>query len=69
MKFCEHLSGKVKETVEWKVQHADCLKDGDAFSSEPFPHPSGTWFWLVCLCGAKHLCDEHDRPAPATIIN
>ena len=59
MKFTEHLAGKVKTTDEWKAEHARCLvADGDAFTSEPFPHPSGDWFWLVCLCGAKHLCDE-----------
>ena len=67
MKFTEHLAGKVQTTAAWKAEHEPCLAaDGDAFTTEPFKHPDGTWFWLVCLCGAKHLCNEADRPPART---
>jgi hypothetical protein len=65
MKFSEHLAGRVKSTAEWKAEHTRCLADGDTFTHEPFVPPrTCRWYWLRCLCGAKHLCDEHDRPAP-----
>jgi hypothetical protein len=65
MRFCESLSEKVKTTEEWKAEHAEHVDAELPFASEPFPHPSGTWFWLVCPCGAKHLCDEaKERPQP-----
>lgn len=31
------------------------------FARETFNHPSGTWYWLVCPCGAKLL--THDKAA------
>lgn len=61
MRFCEHLTGKVMTTAEWVAKHTPCLAEGETFTREPFPHPSGTWFWRVCICGAKHLCDGGDE--------
>lgn len=61
VKFTEHLTGKVMTTAEWRATHAACLADGETFTREPFQHPSGSWFWLVCICGAKHLCDVDDE--------
>jgi hypothetical protein len=47
-------------TVAWVEDHRAHDSDG-VFGREPFPHPDGTWVWLVCRCGAKHLTD---KPGP-----
>ncbi len=49
--FCLKLAGRTMDTDAWMTQHRN---HGD-LTQEPFPHPSGKWFWLVCECGAKHL--------------
>lgn len=52
--FHERLKGKVIKTDDWVEKHRPHLKD-EKFNSEPFPHPSGRWIWIVCKCKAKHL--------------
>lgn len=68
MKDCtsRKLDARVAPTAAWRARHLPHLAAAVrqqpgaaiAFTREPFPHPSGTWFWLVCRCGAKHLCAE-----------
>jgi hypothetical protein len=55
-KFCEALEKKVKTPEEWHAEHD---AHGQA-TEEPFPHPSGDWFWLLCPCGAKYLTTRSD---------
>lgn len=43
---------RVLTTDHWRQKHAHC----GGTLREPFPHhPDGSWFWLVCACGARHL--------------
>jgi hypothetical protein len=50
-RFCDKLAAKVQPAETWDAKHAACGPK----TTEPFPHPSGKWYWLVCPCGAKHL--------------
>ena len=50
-KYCEALEKKVRTPESWHAEHDP---HGPA-TTEPFPHPSGDWHWLVCPCGAKYL--------------
>lgn len=49
------LNTATTPTAEWEQRHASHLAPGKEFAREPFNHPDGTWYWLVCPCGAKHL--------------
>ena len=51
MNTCEHIASRVLTTEAWLAKHRD---HGD-LTTEPYPHPSGKWHWLVCECGAKQL--------------
>lgn len=53
---CAGLAAKTVATDDWLAQHRN---HGD-LSTEPFDHPSGRWYWLVCECGAKHLTTDED---------
>ena len=56
--FSQRLRTRVRTTDDWQAQHRAHLDRPDrAFDRELFPHPSGTWFWLVCPCGARHLTE------------
>lgn len=50
--FCARLKSRTIPTADWIAQHA--THEG-AFKTEPFAHPSGRWYWLVCSCGMRHL--------------
>jgi len=53
---CQRLQARTIGTEAWRAQHLEHLRDPAlGFTVEDFPHPSGTWFWLICVCGAKHL--------------
>jgi len=54
---CRTLGGKVVLTPAWRAFHHTHLTTPD-FAREAFPHPSGTWYFLVCACGAKHLTSD-----------
>ena len=54
---CERIAAKVMPTAEWFAIH----NDHGVKAFEPFPHPSGKWFTLVCPCGAKHLTMTDDE--------
>lgn len=52
---------KVMTTAAWRMQHEHHLTDREPhFTKEEHPHPSGTWFKLVCPCGAKHLTNHEE---------
>lgn len=56
MENCDLLNGLVILDTAWREKHAGHLPAPAAdYAREKFNHPSGTWFWLVCPCGAKHL--------------
>lgn len=66
MKFTEHLTGRVQTTDQWKEDHARCLGPDEDFTTESYD-PAGTWVFVVCLCGAKHLVNLDEisgRPEP-----
>jgi hypothetical protein len=62
---CLALKGKTATTECWLAEHAT---HGDK-TVEAFPHPSGTWFWRVCPCGAKHLSAKEFDDGKATQID
>lgn len=50
---------RIQTTRTWRAKHREhLLEPGDSFNRLAFPHPSGSWYWLVCVCGAKHLTSE-----------
>jgi len=51
--------------AEWMARHLAHLGRSRQFSREPFIHPDGTWAWLVCPCGARHLICEAGGPEAA----
>lgn len=55
--FCAEMRAKTMPWADWKAKHAPHLhrRGGEEFEREPYPHPSGTWAWIVCPCGAKLL--------------
>jgi hypothetical protein len=58
MSNCDKLKDKVMTSDDWRAKHRPHLveyEETNGFKSEPFPHPSGEWYWIVCPCGAKHL--------------
>ena len=55
--FSQRLADRVVTTEAWVEVHREHDPDG-VFGREPFDHPSGTWVFLVCRCGAKHLTDK-----------
>jgi hypothetical protein len=58
-RFCRASSQRLLRPAEWIARHRDHQhQHGREFRREVFPHPSGTWFWLVCPCGAKLLTAE-----------
>ena len=57
---CRRLKARVMTVEDWLAKHRS---HGD-LTHEPFPeHPSGSWYWLVCACGAKHLIAKEDQEA------
>lgn len=50
-RYCNRLAAHVKTLEAWEAEHAE----HGGYTTEPFAHPSGNWFWLVCKCGAKYL--------------
>lgn len=58
MRFTEHLAAEVMTQEAWEALHKPCLAADEHFERAPFQHPDGNWFWLECLCGAKHLCSR-----------
>lgn len=59
VQFTEHLFGPTKTEAQWRAEHASCLAIDEQFTREfsGICPPSGPWDWLICVCGAKHLCD------------
>lgn len=55
--FFERRGIKTLPKSEWKSVHSEHIDKTKGFDKENFEHPSGTWYWLVCTCGAKLLCD------------
>lgn len=51
---CQQLRSKTKEPEVWLAEHA---AHGDK-ALEPFLHPDGRMYWLVCPCGARYLTME-----------
>jgi len=52
--FCARLRSRTVTTADWIAQHSGSGHEG-SFTTEPFEHPSGRMYWLVCSCGKKHL--------------
>jgi hypothetical protein len=66
--FHDRIARKTLRTEDWRAIHEQHLVEQNLtcgavqrfdFAREAFDHPSGTWYWLVCPCGAKHLTPEH----------
>lgn len=57
-KFCTRLKAKSIPDQQWRDNHLPHLPPNSVFGIEPFPHPSNTWFWRVCPCGARHLTSD-----------
>jgi len=49
------MKARVRTTTDWRAKHAAHLQAGFDFARQDFPHPSGTWLWLCCPCGDRHL--------------
>jgi hypothetical protein len=47
-------SGRVMTTLEWLQRH----REHGEIAEQDAGWPSGTARWLVCECGAKHLCPK-----------
>jgi hypothetical protein len=47
------IDAKVMTTEAWLALHRG---HGD-LTEQKHDHPSGTWRWLVCECGARHLTE------------
>ena len=58
---CKALHCSIMNDADWDEIHKPHMKRGKDFDREPFPHPSGKWFWVVCQCGAKNLRDGIKR--------
>jgi len=52
---CDAMKARVRTTTDWRAKHAAHLQAGFDFARQDFPHPSGTWLWLCCPCGDRHL--------------
>lgn len=60
--FSKRLEGRIVSTEDWLLLHTPHLEMGQQFRREKYDaHPSGTWFWRVCTCGAKHLSTGDER--------
>lgn len=46
------------DTDAWKLQHMPHLGPGQRFVAQPYSHPSGEWYSLVCPCGARHISTQ-----------
>lgn len=50
-RFSKMLAKKVKTSEQWDAEH----KSHGGFSTRDSGHPSGSWIWKTCKCGAMHL--------------
>ena len=53
---CAQIRAKVKTSEEWDAEH----EDHGPHIREPYDHPNGNWYWLVCSCGKRHLRIDKD---------
>ena len=58
-------SEELLPAAKWMARHLPHLGRLREFSREPFIHPDGTWVWLICPCGARHLICEAGGQEPA----
>lgn len=60
-RICSSIRARQKDLPEWQQEHESHLAPQESFGREPFNHPSGTWFMLVCPCGAKIVSIEESE--------
>lgn len=54
---------RLVDVEAWVVAHQYHPEFIGVFEEWPFPHESGEWFWLSCVCGAKVLIGTHPLQA------
>jgi hypothetical protein len=60
---CSLKRHKVKTTEDWILEHLHHLAvvDKKEFDTKPFDGPYENWHWLICSCGAEHLCIKKEN--------